>query len=297
MKIIELRLRNFKKFISTDISLDMALTVLVGRNNSGKTSILQAISFALDIPIPHAGSFLNRIMGDTGTVEITLVSKLSTKEWINAIRLIQHQTRVTGVDINHLAKQVSDLKIIVQRTISYVDGKETQNTKNIRFENEKTIQTLNKFQTQLVSTAIHGLRNQNLSIFFGVMVLPIERQFTNAKKFVPYNQLTNSGDYQKFIRNILYHLKRKRLEKYSELIQRITGVFEDIDKIDTTHDEDTGQVRFTLEQENTHADIAEMGSGVQALILILAQILSPDRRLAILDEPDITMHPGLYLIA
>ena len=293
MKIIELRLRNFKKFISTDISLNRPLTVLVGRNNSGKTSILQAISLALDIPIPHVGTFLNKKIGNTGTAQIIVVCRFSAEDWINAIKLIQHEKTVTGIDVNQLAEKIPDIEIIIERNISYVDGRQTQNAKITRLENNESIKTLLDLEREVVSLAVSRLTNQNLSVFFGMMVLPIERQLTNTEKFVPYNQLSNSGDYQKFIRNILYHLKRKRLEKYKVLVERITGVFDDIDKIDTIHDEDTGQVNFTLEQENTHADIAEMGSGIQALVLILAQILSPNRQLALLDEPDISMHPGL----
>ena len=115
MKIIELRLRNFKKFISTDISLNRPLTIFVGRNNSGKTSILQAISLALDIPISRVGTFLNKKIGTTGTAQIIVVCRFSTEDWINAIKLIQYEKTVTGIDVNQLAEKIPDIEIIIER--------------------------------------------------------------------------------------------------------------------------------------------------------------------------------------
>ena len=46
IKIIEVRVRNFRCLKAVDVFLDK-LTVLIGRNNSGKTSFLDAMNFAI----------------------------------------------------------------------------------------------------------------------------------------------------------------------------------------------------------------------------------------------------------
>ena len=48
MHLHELRLQNFRCFTDTTISFDERLTVLVGKNGSGKTAILDAAAIALN---------------------------------------------------------------------------------------------------------------------------------------------------------------------------------------------------------------------------------------------------------
>lgn len=48
MHLQELRLQNFRCFTDATISFDERLTVLVGKNGSGKTAILDAAAIALN---------------------------------------------------------------------------------------------------------------------------------------------------------------------------------------------------------------------------------------------------------
>lgn len=59
MKIRKLRCENFRRFKDFSIDFDEHLTVLVARNGSGKSSILDALAISL-------GAFLTRIPGVTG---------------------------------------------------------------------------------------------------------------------------------------------------------------------------------------------------------------------------------------
>ncbi len=293
MKLIELKLKNFKKFMDVTIPLNRSLTVFVGRNNAGKTSVLQAIGLALDVPISFTGKYLNKKCGDTGTSEIKLFVQLTPKEWLNAIHLVQYDVETTDVNLEQLSERVSVFQVSVDRIISYVDGIQTENRKIIQLPNKESLESLDISEQRIITLAVARLPNQNLSIFSGTLHIPVERKFSKSESFIPFDNLVGRNDYQELIRNILYHLKRKRPEKYAELIEQITSVFEDIDNIDTSHNEDSGQINFTLRQEGIPADVGEMGSGIQSVILILSQILSPNKRLALLDEPDVTLHPGL----
>lgn len=293
LKLIKLKLKNFKKFVDVSIPLNRSLTVFVGRNNSGKTTVLQAIGLVLDIPIPFTGRYLNKRSGNTGTCEIKLIIQLSSKEWVNAIQLVQHDVDITNVNVEQLAERVSTFQISIDRIISYVDGITSENRKTIKLQNEDVLQSLNVTEQSVFGLALARLPNQNLSIFSGILYIPIERKFSTSEAFIPSDNLIGRNDYQELIRNILYHLKRKRPEKYAELIEQITNVFEDIDAIDISHNEDNGQINFVLQQDGISADVGEMGSGIQSIILMLSQILSPNKRLALLDEPDVTLHPGL----
>src|SRR5579871_6091018 len=47
MKLIRLKLENFRQHRSSDIAFSDGMTAIVGANGSGKTTILEAITFAL----------------------------------------------------------------------------------------------------------------------------------------------------------------------------------------------------------------------------------------------------------
>src|SRR5437870_666694 len=48
IRLIELRVRNFRSLKAVDIKLDR-ITMLIGANNSGKTSLLEAMSAAMSV--------------------------------------------------------------------------------------------------------------------------------------------------------------------------------------------------------------------------------------------------------
>jgi len=53
--ITHLKIRNFKKFVEIDIDFNDNLTILVGDNESGKSTILDALSLVLQKKIDYPG--------------------------------------------------------------------------------------------------------------------------------------------------------------------------------------------------------------------------------------------------
>lgn len=54
MKVHRLTLKNFRGFVDATIDLDRPLTVLFGENGSGKSSVLEALAFAVSEVLAHA---------------------------------------------------------------------------------------------------------------------------------------------------------------------------------------------------------------------------------------------------
>lgn len=84
MKIKTIKIENFKA-INSLLLRPKQINILVGRNNTGKTSVLQAISMAFDNTVIdddflyHPGSLIN-FESKTSTVEAEFVSKRRTKK-------------------------------------------------------------------------------------------------------------------------------------------------------------------------------------------------------------------------
>ena len=47
MKLLALRLQNFRQHVSTEIVFESGITGIIGPNGAGKTTILEGIAFAL----------------------------------------------------------------------------------------------------------------------------------------------------------------------------------------------------------------------------------------------------------
>ena len=47
MKLVALRLTNFRQHVATQIHFESGITGIIGPNGAGKTTILEAIAFAL----------------------------------------------------------------------------------------------------------------------------------------------------------------------------------------------------------------------------------------------------------
>ena len=48
MRLNRLKIENFRGITSLEIELDRDITVLIGENNSGKTTVLEALRFGLE---------------------------------------------------------------------------------------------------------------------------------------------------------------------------------------------------------------------------------------------------------
>jgi len=79
MKLLKVKLVNFRRFIEEEIDLNPGLNVFVGRNNSGKSTILEAIGSALKYR-GRRGNELNKTL-DTGTWVVKLILTLDQEDY------------------------------------------------------------------------------------------------------------------------------------------------------------------------------------------------------------------------
>jgi predicted ATPase len=84
VKIINLKLRNLKRFLNEDISFDRPLNVLVGKNNSGKSTLLEALA---DLSLAKRTSSImrNKKLRGSQPVQLELCFQLSKSDWKKVI--------------------------------------------------------------------------------------------------------------------------------------------------------------------------------------------------------------------
>lgn len=110
MHLHELRLQNFRCFTDTTISFDERLTVLVGKNGSGKTAILDAAAIALN------NFILNAHGVSTGHAYLLLKSDLSNRN--HQFNLCSIKTTLQNNDTNIFLK-IDDQRCSIESDLTY----------------------------------------------------------------------------------------------------------------------------------------------------------------------------------
>jgi recombinational DNA repair ATPase RecF len=125
MKIIKAKMSDFKRFRAEEISFDRPLTVLVGKNNSGKSTLLEGLAIMLQA---HKGPMsLSKKVGNTGVIVIELYLQFNEDEW-NRILNSMSSTTISysgkDTDLKTLVPKISGLTIIYRWVVPIHDGVE-----------------------------------------------------------------------------------------------------------------------------------------------------------------------------
>lgn len=295
IKLLKVKLINFRKFIEEEIDLNPGLNVFVGRNNSGKSTILEAIGLAL-FHSGRGGTELNKAY-DTGTCVVNVSLTLDEEEWSKAIKLVRHEFR--GKDELKLALSTQTLKKLVGVQIvnewktSFSEGRPTSTSRIYSFSNPQDLDQFDPAVGNVVNRALSVLGNQNVIMLFrSTTYLSTERRLQPTEKWIPFNQILTRGDASEFVRNRLFELKEKRPKKFQELKAKILSVF-DVEDIDADLNLDTGKLDFSITDRGKEYDINEMGGGTRSFIFLFSYLYFSGMDIALIDEPDINMHPIL----
>jgi len=295
MKLLKANLVNFRRFIEEEINLNLGLNVFVGRNNSGKSTVLEAIGLALNYP-GMGGIELNKAF-DTGTCVVRLLLTLDQEEWSKIIKLVRHE--FVGRDEPKLALSQENLeklvgvKIVDEWKASFSEGRRTSASRTFSFSNPEDSTQFDAGVRNVVQRALSFLAGQNLvQLFASTTYLSTERRLQGREAWIPFNQLIGRENAQEFVRNRLLNLKRKSPEKFQELKTKILSVF-DMEDIDVDLNWDTGELNFVIKDRRKEYDINEMGGGTRSFIFLFSYLYFSGMDIALIDEPDINMHPLL----
>ncbi len=294
MKILKIKLVNFRRFIEEEIYLNPGINVFAGRNNSGKSTILEAIGLALSYT-GMGGIELNKTV-DTGTCVINLLLTFEQEDWSTAIKLVRHEYR--GKDEIKLAlssetlEKLAEIQINIDWTKSFAEGIPTNTSRIFRID-PLDLNGLDMGVRTIIQRTLNVLNAQNIvQLFRSTTYLSTERRLQPNEKWMAYNQLITMPDANAYIRNRLLNLKRKNLKKYEELRDQIVSIF-GIENIDINLNWDTGELDLIITDRGKGYDIGEMGSGTKSFIYLFSYLYLSGMDIALVDEPEINMHPIL----
>ena len=312
MKLLNLKLTNFRKISALPeptITFNQDINVLVGANNAGKTSILNAIQrlFKTEEITPRD---LNYLIKD-GSLIIEGEVLLTSEQWKSYLNISWGNSPfIPSLELDTLSKQISQtpVSITLKKNYSYINRKQVTILSNAELDFENLSKMVNRFSTSeneivAIQNTQSILANSNFyNVYKTPLYLDSKGKILDNEKFIPLNQIEEktSDDYVN-IRGLLYALKKKEPQKFEDFKKRLLEIFTEINDVDVFHDEALGQFELILHEklrkngttENVSYDINNVGQGMQTLVLMLSTILLLKPSIVLMDEPEVHMHPSL----
>lgn len=275
MRISHVRIENFKRFESLAVDL-RALDCLVGANNSGKTTLLQALAL-FDFCVHHC---LERRNGS-----LKLKNRTVSPEDFYVLPV------TNPMDIWHERQAMKG-------------GRQRRIQIDVRFETGDNVTATVKLDYNRfgISVDVHGDEAAVLGRLVDVRIayLPVfsmflpreERRLTAAIE----DELVR-GRVHGVIRNLILELKNQQRD--TELTAILQRSFPALQDLTIQFDEVTDRyitVGYQEEGRPKEFDIFSAGSGFQQFLYLFGFILLRRPTLVMLDEPDVHLHGSLQAV-
>lgn len=265
MKIKILRFKNL-----SEVELELGrLTILVGGNNSGKSSVLQAIQFgasAAQTSLMAGGRWGDGRVGTSiGQSEI-IYSPIKD---------------VLSLGFNGQLRQADTEQI----SITYTDGGD-EATVFVSKGKNKNIRLI--VEGQALGEKLQSLQPPFCALVTGLAGIPPDEEFETK---IVVTKAAAKGDSNSVFRNILLELKKDsaKWESFSEQVQRLFPGY----SIDVAFNPEVDEtIRCTVIRGATPLPIDSCGTGVLQTIQIFSYVNLFAPPVLLLDEPDSHLHPN-----
>jgi putative ATP-dependent endonuclease of OLD family len=288
MFLKQLKLTNYRLFDNIEVSFQQGMNVLVGKNSTGKSTILEAIDFLLsnnsNIPLE----------------EIIPYSKRAPKNTQVIVEGVFVMSEIEESSIISFLKDTNDINLIkrFQLEISY--------SKTIMKSGEKFHITPN------IQLAVNGIdKNSTLANQFRNYLLP-KLQTNNILKVVdqennqsqqtllPLSQLIQLLPFQshllnQYVRNLLYKDKQENVDKYNEIKSKIIEAYPEHTDLDIEFDPIRAQLQVYFKKNDAAIKIPleSEGWGIREYFYILLTLYYFSDTIILKDEAFVHMHKSL----
>ena len=297
IRIIDFQIENFKSIEQTKIYLNPNISVLTGVNNSGKTTIIEAIALWVECFEKLLNQARRSVKSkyDANDYVFGSASKYFDFSDINSVRSPNLEDIFTDRNINKKIRLAATLKKDndLQICIPFIIAISTKSRYVISLENEATFdyKTFNKFFSSFPVP---------IKSYFSTPLANIEQEEVFVTPPVMQERLTKRHSFE-ITRNRLYNLYHTgRFFAFQQDLSYIlygndsNVLLKIYNHSDINHDTRV-VMNYTINNETTEKDLALLGSGSLQAIEILLNVYSEiddkhDLNIILLDEPDSHMH-------
>ena len=262
-----IKIERFKNIDKIEIPLE-GINLLIGSNNSGKSSIQQAIQFSVSI-------------AQTASQQNARWSKDRCPSSLSSESLIYSPLR----DIEALAPS-GKLQTAIEHAIKVTFNDDTSSSITIRKGKNKNIATA--IEGKALGQKLQDIENPFSIIVPGLAGIPAAEEY---KPPSVVRKAAAKGDSNSVFRNILLLLSEED-DAWGSFKEKFGLVFPDYE-IHVNFDPNVDEyIDARVTNDNTSLPIDSCGTGILQAIQILAYYYLYKPSLLILDEPDSHLHPN-----
>ena len=270
--IRKIEIDRFKSLQHVELNLGK-VNVLVGANNSGKSSILQAIQFATSV---------------AQTSQLSLSAPKYNKLGVLATSVYPNQLIYSPVKDPYTLAKGGVLKEDEAQAICVRFEDDTGDSVKATFRKGKNKNISANFNGREIGNKLLSLENPFCMYVPGLAGIPFEEEI---RPVGVVRRISAKGDSNTVFRNVLYRLFQS--DTWEIFMQDIRSIFPYIQiEIEAREDSD-GQIavkfRFADDEEYLPIDLA--GTGILQAIQIAAYVNYFRPEILLLDEPDSHLHP------
>lgn len=270
----QITIERFKSIESATLDLGK-INVLVGANNSGKSSVLQALQFATSV---------------AQTAKLYSQTTKFDKNSVWATSVYPDQLIYSPVKDPYVLAKGGILKedINLGISVAFVEDSNEKVTATFRKGRNKNIAA--RFEGETVGQHLASLENPFCMYVPGLAGIPFEEEIRTVGIV---RRIAAKGDSNTVFRNVI-NLLSQDAEKWELFLSDLKVIFPAIDFTISANPNVDGSidVRFQLNPSDPMLPIDRAGTGVLQAIQIAAYVNYFKPALLLLDEPDSHLHPN-----
>jgi predicted ATP-dependent endonuclease of OLD family len=289
MYLKRLKLKNYRLFSDIDVSFQRGMNVLVGKNSSGKSTILEAIDFLLsnnnaNIPpeeiIPYS-------MRNNQPVKVRIDGYFEMSD-------IEKESLCSLLD------NAKDREKIMQSHLELVYTKSINKTKTL-IRVEPGIQTNGNGITKDVDlmARVYNTFLMKLHMNNVIKIADIEGD-DGGQAIRPLNELLQDASHQtsalyQYLRGGFYNTKLSNAEEFIKIKDEMKKAYPDISDMDIEFDPQRGQVQlyFVKPDNNTRMPLKDEGAGIKEFFYLFLTLRNFPDTVILKDEALTHLHKSL----
>lgn len=300
-----LKLSRFRGFSSLELELGVT-TAIVGRNSSGKTSVLHAIRLVCEV--------LSSVVDETneeirprlrGAAEIDVCQNLvvpapsrfiALAEWI---QLFTDGSVGDGVTLS-IELGFEDRDVIQQARLYFAYGRNAQLKMSVSLQSAQIFAIGAGFAAKSKERPLRLLEEIRRARPLCVLV-PAFYGVTSIEEYRTQpvvNRLLGGGDQSHIVRNLLARMDRAAIDRMNTFLRRTMGA-ELLERTPQTEAEQRGHLTATYRDTNGALEVSSAGAGLVSMLALYAamermrSVSSGQPVIFLLDEPEAHLHPRL----
>jgi len=308
MYLKRLKLKNYKLFDDVDISFQHGMNVLIGKNSTGKSTVLEAIYFLLsnnnaNIPPEEIIPYSKR-NEQTVQVRVDGFFEMSNIEKDAICSILGTTNDQNLIKDSHM--EIVYTKLISKtgkNTIRVIPNMQTNGnsiSKNPNLLNRIVNFLLPKIQTNNVMKITDLENDNNAQPMFLLSNAQPMLPLNSVQPMLPLNQLEqmahhHSAFLHQYVRNVLFDMKQSNVDEFNKVKKDIIKSYPEIADMDVEYDPKRLQVQiyFKTAGSDIKKPLESEGWGIREFFYLLLALRNFPDTIILKDEALTHMHKSL----